>query len=69
MKRNERHPDQGVEARAIASTTLNLSYNPNQWEGYSYSTMELSVLKMNEDGLKIGRRFSFDDNGGSYQGL
>jgi len=69
MKREERHPDQGVEARAIASTALNLSYNANKWEAYSYSAIELGVLKINEEGLKIGRRFSFDDNGGGYQGL
>ena len=36
---------------------------------FSYSFNEVHELAVREETLKIGRRFSFDDNGGGYQGL
>lgn len=67
MKSNERHPKTGTEARAIADP-VNFTHNSAKSKPYRYSLMELSV-KMNEEGLRLGRRYSFDDNGGGYQGL
>jgi len=34
-----------------------------------FNVMEYIVLKSNELSQSVGRRFSFDDNGGGYQGL
>ncbi len=67
MKSNDRHPQTGTEARAIADPA-DFMHNPAKAKPYSYSLMELSA-KMNEEGQKLGRRYSFDDNGGGYQGL
>jgi hypothetical protein len=34
-----------------------------------FNVMEYIALKSNELSQSVGRRFSFDDNGGGYQGL
>jgi hypothetical protein len=34
-----------------------------------FKLMEYTTMKFNELSQQIGRRFSFDDNGGGYQGL
>jgi hypothetical protein len=67
MKSNERHPEAGTEARTL-SDTVNYTHHSAKSKPYSYSLMELSI-KMNEEGRKLGRRYSFDDNGGGYKGL
>ena len=67
MKSNERHPETGTEARTL-SDTVNRTHNAAKAKPFSYSLMEISI-KMNEEGLKLGRRYSFDDNGGGYKGL
>jgi hypothetical protein len=36
---------------------------------YGNSLKEYGALKVKEEASKIGRRYSFDDNGGGYQGL
>jgi hypothetical protein len=69
MKRNERHQQNGVEERAVVSTeTLHLDHYSAQLNTYSYS-MTVAATRQIEENLKIGRRYSFDDNGGGYQGL
>jgi len=35
----------------------------------NFRIMEFTAMKFNELSQRISRRFSFDDNGGGYQGL
>ncbi|HYK55142.1 MAG TPA: hypothetical protein VEV15_01600 [Flavisolibacter sp.] len=67
MKSNEGHPETRAEARTIADT-VNFTNSSAKPKPYNYSLMEISI-RMNEEGQKLGRRYSFDDNGGGYKGL
>jgi hypothetical protein len=57
-------------ARAISiSEFLQASYPEMENSMNNFRIMEYTTMKFNELSQRIGRRFSFDDNGGSYQGL
>ncbi|HJW18590.1 MAG TPA: hypothetical protein VJ499_15780 [Flavisolibacter sp.] len=57
-------------ARALTITEfLHSSYPEMENGSHNFKIMEYTVMKFNELSQRIGRRFSFDDNGGGYQGL
>jgi hypothetical protein len=57
-------------ARAISiSKFLQASYPETENSMNNFRIMEFTAMKFNELSQRIGRRFSFDDNGGGYQGL
>jgi hypothetical protein len=59
-----------VPARALSiSEFLQAGYSELDNGLNSFKIMEYTAMKFNELSQRIGRRFSFDDNGGGYQGL
>ena len=59
-----------LPARAITiSEFLQANYSELENSKNSFKIMEFTAMKFNELSQRIGRRFSFDDNGGGYQGL
>jgi len=68
MDNNTRHATSSAEPRNWdASNVQQFSY-PNPSVETAYSTMNMAA-KLAELNNKIGRRYSFDDNGGGYEGL
>jgi len=70
MSTNNRHPERG----ARENTVYRRETEPNTFPQTSQSVHNPSVkhprfIKDTEQHSKIGRRYSFDDNGGGYQGL
>ena len=68
MKGNKRRQQNGAEERATALAEPQPSYYSTPSNAYNYS-MTLIASKLIDESLKISRRYSFDDNGGGYQGL
>jgi hypothetical protein len=70
MKNINNQPPTVLPARAITiSEFLHGSYHEKENSLNSFNIMEFTAMKFNELSQRIGRRFSFDDNGGGYQGL
>jgi len=59
-----------LPARTLSiSEFLHASYPEMENSMNNFRIMEYTAIKFNELSQRIGRRFSFDDNGGGYQGL
>jgi hypothetical protein len=69
MESNKRNTGDSLQATILVKDSSPVKYRHTASGKYSYSSNELRVSKAIEESLKIGRRYSFDDNGGGYQGL
>ncbi|GEM_PF-5506329 len=69
MKNNKRPSESSTELMTLTPDTLRVAYKKSASDSYTYSVSDLLALKAKEETLKVGRRYSFDDNGGGYQGL
>jgi hypothetical protein len=68
MKSNERHSQSVAGLRALPAPQRPADYQQASLK-HNYYVTESNLLKMKETTAKISRRYSFDDNGGGYQGL
>lgn len=68
MKSNERHSQNIIGLRALPVPERAVEQQQASLKHIYYAT-ETSLFKINETTAKISRRYSFDDNGGGYQGL
>jgi len=69
MKNNKRHSESSTELMTLTPDTLRVAYKKSVSDTYTYTVSDLLALKAKEETSKIGRRYSFDDNGGGYEGL
>lgn len=70
MKSSERYQENGAgERNVVATETLHITYHSTLSNKYSHPKNLAATKLTEEETLKIGRRYSFDDNGGGYQGL
>lgn len=70
MTNNKNQQPTMVPSRTLTiSEFLHASYPEMEKESPGFKIMEYSAMKFYELSQRIGRRFSFDDNGGGYQGL
>jgi len=69
MKSSKRPTESSAEVRVLISENpLHIAYYETSFTAI-YAVPELKAVKNQEVNAKLGRRFSFDDNGGGYQGL
>ncbi|MGN6401601.1 MAG: hypothetical protein ACTHMD_14190 [Flavisolibacter sp.] len=68
MKSSERHSQNVAGLRALPAPQRPAEYQHVSVK-HNYFVTETNLLKIKEATAKIGRRYSFDDNGGGYQGL
>lgn len=70
MKRSERRQEDGAGERNVVSTeTSHFAYHSTLSDAPGSAMIATVAVRMEKEALKIGRRYSFDDNGGGYQGL
>lgn len=69
MSSSNRHPERGVRENTLTRREHESSAFSPTTKAIHHSNHHARVLKELEQTSKIGRRFSFDDNGGGYQGL
>ncbi len=68
MKSIERTTEAKVEIRPGVSRSSGLNFQTTQPKVYHYVSSKQEPSKQKAM-IKIDRRYSFDDNGGGYQGL
>jgi hypothetical protein len=70
MSTTNRHPERSVREKPLSRRESEPNMFPHTDKtGHNNAVHHARVLKDLEQTTKIGRRHSFDDNGGSYQGL
>jgi hypothetical protein len=70
MKKNSSLPARSTTLKTFTSTSsLHIAYVKPVVKNVVNAASELVAISAMEKSSKLGRRFSFDDNGGGYLGL
>jgi hypothetical protein len=70
MKNHKRNTENGAGLQHLPmQNNLTFATQKNESANYTHSFSETLSSKVINENARVGRRFSFDDNGGGYQGL